>query len=526
MFRLFLTVTLLALLALPGVASARPVASGPGVVERIDYPGMQKLRYRYGPVLVRPGQNSISVAATDLHPKVPGFVTRFEPNMVRASDGTVPPANLLHMHHVAWLLDSFPTFLGVEEKTIVQYPRGFGLYLEGNEFWRVNNMIHNWISRPERVYLTWEIDFVPRSAPAAKRLKPLSTQWMDVAGVQNYPVFDALRGAGKRGRFVFPDDARGKNRQSIGFARRWRVERPTTLVHAISHLHPGGLFNDLWVTRNGERRRLFRSEARYYQAAGPVSWNASISASRPDWRVKLRPGDLVELKTTYDTSSASWYEAMGIMPLAIYDGHDVGGVDAFEAPRDIWKRDMLTHGELPENRLSGGSLRALPDTRALPDGPTPRGPVAIRGFRYGLGDLSAPRALARPPVIRPGQRLSFVNLDATRSTSRANSIYHTVTACKAPCTETSGLAFPLADGRGDFDSGQLGFGLGVEEKPQPPSANRNNWSTPASLSPGTYTFFCRIHPEMRGAFRVKPASSLGSLNTGWSVLPASEVFRG
>jgi plastocyanin len=35
-----------------------------------------------------------------------------------------------------------------------------------------------------------------------------------------------------------------------------------------------------------------------------------------------------------------------------------------------------------------------------------------------------------------------------------------------------------------------------------PSADRNTWSTPKTLGPGTYTYFCRIHPSMRGAFRV------------------------
>ena len=34
------------------------------------------------------------------------------------------------------------------------------------------------------------------------------------------------------------------------------------------------------------------------------------------------------------------------------------------------------------------------------------------------------------------------------------------------------------------------------------AANRINWNTPATLAPGTYTYFCRIHPFMRGAFRV------------------------
>ena len=46
-----------------------------------------------------------------------------------------------------------------------------------------------------------------------------------------------------------------------------------------------------------------------------------------------------------------------------------------------------------------------------------------------------------------------------------------------------------------IDSGELGvYG--------PPTANRETWSTPSDLAPGTYTYFCRIHPFMRGAFRV------------------------
>jgi len=30
--------------------------------------------------------------------------------------------------------------------------------------------------------------------------------------------------------------------------------------------------------------------------------------------------------------------------------------------------------------------------------------------------------------------------------------------------------------------------------------------TPKSLDPGKYTYFCRVHPFMRGAFEVKPRS--------------------
>jgi plastocyanin len=31
-----------------------------------------------------------------------------------------------------------------------------------------------------------------------------------------------------------------------------------------------------------------------------------------------------------------------------------------------------------------------------------------------------------------------------------------------------------------------------------------SWATPKNLPVGTYTYFCRIHPSMRGAFRVVP----------------------
>jgi hypothetical protein len=73
-----------------------------------------------------------------------------------------------------------------------------------------------------------------------------------------------------------------------------------------------------------------------------------------------------------------------------------------------------------------------------------------------------------------------------------------VTACRAPCDLGAGISFPLANGPVEFDSGELGFGpVGFT-----PASNRDSWQTPTNLRPGTYTYFCRIHPFMRGAFRV------------------------
>jgi plastocyanin len=112
--------------------------------------------------------------------------------------------------------------------------------------------------------------------------------------------------------------------------------------------------------------------------------------------------------------------------------------------------------------------------------------------------MSATNANGRPPVVRAGRSITFKNLDATRRMSARKSAYHTITACRAPCNRSTGVAYPIADGKVTFDSGELGYGPAIGT----PAANRDTWKTPKSLKPGTYTYFCRIHPFMRGSFRV------------------------
>ncbi|CAB4996826.1 unannotated protein [freshwater metagenome] len=96
------------------------------------------------------------------------------------------------------------------------------------------------------------------------------------------------------------------------------------------------------------------------------------------------------------------------------------------------------------------------------------------------------------PTVKQGQSITFDNsIDAPL----ANGIWHTITACKAPCNRSTGVAYPRANADIQFDSGELGIA-------GPPTADRLTWSTPRDLDTGTYTYFCRVHPSMRGAFRV------------------------
>jgi plastocyanin len=462
------------------------------VVAPVAYTGVEHRHYRVGPILIRPGQNPIVFRPTTQKPAVAGYITRFHPDLTY-TDGTKPAVDVLHLHHGVWIMRDEPTFAAGEEKTITQFPRGFGYRYDPSDPWVLNYMLHNLTPTAAHVYLTWDIDFVPAAATTAiKEVRPL---WLDV-GHGAYPVFDARRGWGHDGRYRFPEDARGSERRKIGPAQQVTVPADVTLVAAGGHVHPGGLWVDLRSTRGGQTKRIFRSEARYYEPAGAVSWDASMTFTKPDWRVAVRKGDTLSVSATYDTSRASWYEVMGIIdPLWYTTDADVGGVDPFAHPVD-W-HGVVTHGHLPENDHHGGAPSALPDARDLQAGAA-RPAVGIRGFVYGFGDLARSGAAGRPPTVKQGGTLRFRNFDSPKGANPALAVYHTITACKAPCTATTGIAYPVADGAATFDSGELGYG-----PPQATAAaNRATWKTPRTLSPGTYGYFCRVHPFMRGAFRV------------------------
>jgi hypothetical protein len=178
---------------------------------------------------------------------------------------------------------------------------------------------------------------------------------------------------------------------------------------------------------------------------------------------------------------------MGIMVLYMADG--AGGKDPYRAKVD--RPGVVTHGHLPENDVHGGRPTQMPDPRTLPPGGTPADPLTIDNFLYGAGDLRRSAPNNRPPVVRRGDSLVY-ELSADEADQE---IWHSLTSCAPPCNRSTGIAYPLADAKWQFDSGQLGTTT--------PAVGRTTWEIPRSLPNGTYTYFCRIHPSMRGAFRVK-----------------------
>jgi hypothetical protein len=523
------TIPVLALLALAVGASPSMAASRSGV---------QHLHFHSAPFYVIPGANQDLFSANEAKPNVDGYITRMAPNLRYAKrDGTccagIPRVDVIHLHHAVWTSNGragrgngpgfggfYPFMAAGEEKTITQMPPGFGYAVGRDDVWALNYMIHNLTSTATRVYLTYDIDFIPATSPAARSIRPVYPVWNDVESGHIYPVFDVKRGSGRSGRYTFPDQASDPYGGGPPL-NQWRVRTAGTLIGTAGHIHPGGLWTELDLLRPGatvtaaSRRagvtagtvpnsvRLFRSYAHYWDKRGPISWDMAMTATPSNWRVRVRPGDTLRVSATYETRRASWYESMGIMVAWMTHDRDGKGVAAGVNPfrRAPNQNGKVTHGHLAENNHHGGSRTLGSNAVNFPI--CDRTNVAIGKFLYRPGDFRATGVNRCLPTVREGSSLTFTNFDAKSapvgnflfpSDAYKTSVFHTITSCQSPCGLDTGISYPLANGPGNYDSAQLGFGV--------PTADRLSWSTPATLRPGTYTYFCRIHPFMRGAFRV------------------------
>ncbi|MGA9859844.1 MAG: hypothetical protein WBQ18_18410 [Solirubrobacteraceae bacterium] len=519
------------LLAL-ATGAALVYATAPAMAYTVGYPGMERLHFSAGPYRVTPGANLILLDYNHVpKPAQDGYMVRMVPNLRYARPdgrccGAIPPVDVVHLHHGVWLSNGtagegegnnyggpfYPFMATGEEKTVYEFPPGYGYPIAARDLWVLNYMIHNLTARTRQVYINYEIDFVPATSPAAASITPVHPIWMDVENHHLYPVFNVRRHSGVNGAFTFPDMAAHPPGYAPGKPlNEFTLDHPGVLVSTAGHVHPGGLYDTLDLIRPGARPsggatpgsvghsvRLFRSHAHYWDRRGPISWDLSMTGTRANWRPAVKAGDTLRISATYDTRRAAWYEVMGIM--VVWEAWDqAGGVDPFT--HSLNERGQVTHGRLPENEYFGGDYSLPIKLSSFPDCTTQR--VTIASFRYDPGDFTSTGSAHCTPTIRQGQTLTFVNDDASPLSpgnpldpSRAylDSVFHTVTSCQDPCGLNTGISYPLANGAGGFDSGQLGLGT--------PATNRLTWTTSKHLGPGVYTFFCRIHPWMRGLFRV------------------------
>ncbi|MGH2829516.1 MAG: hypothetical protein ACRDJM_03425 [Actinomycetota bacterium] len=323
-----------------------------------------------------------------------------------------------------------------------------------------------------------------------------------------------------------------------------------TLVMMGGHTHNGGLRTEVELVRNGVSKMINVSEAYYWQpapnqdriGAPPISWDYSQSGLTADlgWAVDVKEGDILRLNGVYDTTLGSWYEQMAIVMTWVVPGGGPEGIDVFDPAVEInpgistlavvpkgadgnplsktcapTQTRLCLRGQVSHPHLSasgnhgvrGGqpvNWTAIPDGLHLSD-------VPVGGFSFGPAEQGV-AVTTGVPYVDLGESISFHNADT------ADNMWHTITRCALPCTGATTVDYPIADGGSgnlvwvpfdpvpanppygqwtdpmDFDSQQLGIGLGAVQ--------RVSWTfTPTQA--GTFTFFCRVHPQMRGVYRVR-----------------------
>jgi hypothetical protein len=239
----------------------------------------------------------------------------------------------------------------------------------------------------------------------------------------------------------------------------------------------------------------------------------------PFWGVHVNPGDKLRSNATYDTSIQSTYENMGIA-VALFvpddengnpqapginpfhvkkdttEGCRSGGLEAKGGPK-LCQKGYPTHGHYAENGYYGNA----DGTWSAPSGGPQTNEVGVVNFQYYPGDLTM-ISMTGVPSVKLGSELRFTNLEG-------GVIYHTATSCAFPCLGPTGAAFPLADGKTsqganvDFDSSEMGVGV-----PAIGAAKQAlDYKLPVTEERGfkagdIVTYFCRVHPGMRGAFEV------------------------
>lgn len=579
----------------------------------------RRLRFLYGPITVKPGQNDALLEPVVIDkPPSPGYIVRFKaylynPAVAFEDDSNLSPlAEGVHLHHAVWAStasgdnyfgaagwDVGPLFATGEERTIQSLPTGYGLEVKPQDTWVLLYMIQNMTTVPREVFVAYEVDFIERSRAEALGIVPVEVIWLDVQRHRIhreapehplYPVFNIQKGFGEidpetRTRVcTWPrencarhdpfgeanphqgksTDASGKPLNIPGADYLVNRNHAGSLVWIGGHLHPGGIRDEVSLVRGGQEKPIFISDGTYWRqdnksvAGGqPNNWDFSmtVSGAQLGWKVGLREGDTLRLNAVYDSQFASWYEVMGIVVglVAPDDPHQPERVDVFDsdvtldrgvpttakAPagvtatcrpdvagpgRTLCLRGQVTHGSMTHAHQAHAT-DASHENHSHKDGPVTTD-IYIQNFSYGAADLDQVQKDGIP-LVKVGEPVRFWNLDAPAK------VWHTVTRCKEPCHPHG---FAMADGgSGDpgdamnFDSSQIGYGLpqdGAKARLVPErfpasfaEGSQMVQKIPATVRagmvweftptvPGTYTFFCRNHPDMRGIIKVLgPAGS-------------------
>ncbi|MEA2388345.1 MAG: hypothetical protein QOG41_1118, partial [Thermoleophilaceae bacterium] len=480
-----------------------------------------KLNLYYGPYTIPPGwdANRVDLAL----PMQEGFLEYVDPQMYRVADMTEPSHQEAHIHHAHWFAldpgNKEDTYLygthewvfgmgdeetrgDFRERSAANGKHGpvYGQHIPAGQHQSMIYMLHNKTNQPMEVWIVLHVQFEHGSQ---KQLEAIHHRpYHDVSGLLFGRTYDVPRQANGDGRYEYAKDS--------GRVIEWTSDTDGTIIGAGGHVHPGGkrvTFENYGSkqdpcpnTGGGYGGTLLIRENEIDHNV-PLSEDYQTEVTHPAWRAPIHKGDRLRISGTYENKDHAWYRVMT---------HEGVYIDKAEAPkgrckpymigkwRKTWKnptngvpnRSWGSHTDDFCGTKYGGPACDKPEKPPAESKFAHQTTVSIADFQYLPGDRSSEAAGGKIPSITRGEQLTFVNADQFAD------IRHTVTTCPWPCNGEYVANYPLADGR--WDSGTLGYDV-VDGGTANPRA-----TTPKNLPAGLYTYFCRIHPWMRGAFRVTP----------------------
>jgi hypothetical protein len=435
----------------------------------------------------------------------------------------------------------------------------YGIYFEPQVPQALIFMLHNKMPDPAAVYVALDVTFVYGSAEA------IAAAPTDCGGIQTgeecraggdfHNLYGKLWGTtfdvprqkvadgNADGLYVHPVDIAAEDatrRGSDALGRMFTASTDGTAIASAGHLHPNG--REVVIANLGPEGSaceadldgdgfpgvtLMRSvKIEAVEQAWPHSEEYQMGATKYGWRAPIHAGDRITQFAVYDNDDYASYEAMSFAGLYVdreqappaREG-DVCTLDNTKAvllAGDPWggepRETVINRGTHEAGHDHGSAYCGIPDSPACntemadPGAGLATPVVSITHFAYTPGDRTLTGQAGLPIQVAKGSTLTFVNDDV------AATVRHTVTSCEWPCNGPYVANYPQPDGV--FDSGKLGnfdpidggafvseggpvMGYGLAEETDPVFELDTS-----DLEPGLYSFYCRVHPWMRGSLEV------------------------
>jgi plastocyanin len=381
------------------------------------------------------------------NPKLEGYITKMSADVVDVKTGKPVPIKRIMLHHIVFsnlgsakAPKSQPFYGDGEERAKMDLPDGYGYPIHPTDRWGWVWMLMNHQPRADQVYIRYRMTIV--TGEKRKRVIPLG--W-DTSHQRQALVFD-VPGGGPKGSL----DIRTMTRP-IPVAGR--------LVAGLGHVHGGA--KDLTLTEPScKNRQIYRSKPTYglpsnafykvrpvLHEPGPINMSQFTSKQG----IPLAKGEKVRLTSRYDNQYPHT-RAMGLL-LAYLAPDPTVTSPCGAMPKDIRTITTKTRGRkgIPVHRIKiydwSGTGKA----------------IKVKGPRGSLKKVSGDTT-----VVADNQQFTRGNLSIPLGASVRwtfpGSVLHNVT---------------VADGPEGFSSNRLVGGGTFSKK---------------FTRPGTYTFFCELHP--------------------------------